>query len=264
MTTAYALCGTLDEAIIYREEIAFFQAIRAALTKKSTATKRITDEQREHALRQIISRAVASDEVIDIFFAAAGLNKPNIGVLSEEFLNDVRLLPQRNLAVELLEHLLKDKIGALFRSNVVQNRKFSKMLEETLKRYSSRSIETAQVIEELIAMAKEFNSAAERGEQIGLSGEELAFYDALETNEASVRELGDEVLRRIAVELTENLRKNVSVDWSVRETVRARLRLLVKRILRRYKYPPDQEARAIELVLQQAETQSELWTAEAA
>ncbi len=259
LTKAFALCCTLDEALIYREEVAFFQAIKAALNKHSSATKKISDEQREYALRQIVSRAVFSDGVVDIF-AAAGLKKPNIGILSEEFLNDVRLMPQRNLAVELLERLLDDEIKSRFATNVVQNKKFSELLQQSLTRYRNRAIETAQVIEELIAMAKQFNEAARRGEDLRLNDAELAFYDALETNEASVRELGDDVLRKIAVELTDSLQKSVTVDWSVRETVRARLRLMVRRILRKYKYPPDKEARAIELVLQQAETLSEAWT----
>ncbi len=258
MTRAFALCCTLDEALVYREEIAFFQAIKVALTKHSTTGKKISDEEREHALRQIVSRAITSGEVIDIF-AAAGLKKPDIGILSEEFLNEVRLMPQRNLAVELLERLLKDEIKSRFATNVVQDKKFSELLQQALTRYRNRAIETAQVIEELIAMAREFNEAAQRGDDLGLSDAELAFYDALETNEASVRELGEDILRKIAVELTDSLRRNVSVDWSVRETVRARLRLLVKRILRKYKYPPDKEARAVELVLQQAETLSDAW-----
>ncbi|MGH9847966.1 MAG: type I restriction enzyme endonuclease domain-containing protein, partial [Blastocatellia bacterium] len=258
ITTAFALCGTLDESLAFREEVAFFQAIRAILNKHETAGKKISDEQREHALRQIISRALVSEEVMDIF-ALAGLKKPNIGILSEEFLNDVRLMPHKNLAVELLERLLEDEIKSRFAINVVQNQKFSDLLKESLARYRNRAIETAQVIEELIAMARQFNEAASRGEDLKLNDAELAFYDALETNEASVRELGDEILRKIAVELTDHLRKNVTVDWSVRETVRARLRLMVKRILRKYKYPPDREARAVELVLRQAETLSEAW-----
>lgn len=258
ITKAFALCCTLDEALVYREEIAFFQAIKAVLNKHDTVTSKLTDEQREHALRQIVSRAVMSNEVIDIF-AAAGLRKPNIGILSEEFLNEVRLMPQRNLAVELLERLLKDEIKSRFATNIVQSRKFSEMLMESLAKYRNRAIETAQVIEELIEMARQFNQAARRGEEVGLNDAELAFYDALETNEASVRELGDEVLRKIAIELTNSLRKSVTVDWSVRDTVRARLRLMVKRILRKHKYPPDKEARAVELVLQQAETLSEAW-----
>lgn len=258
LTKVFALCCTLDDALKYREEIAFLQAVKLALTKPTTTEKKIANEQKEHALRQIINRAVFSEDVIDIF-AAVGLKKPNIGILSEEFLKDVSLMPQRNLAVELLERLLKDEVKARFATNVVQNEKFSKLLENALNRYHNRAIETAQVVEELLEMARQFNEATKRGEDLGLSDEELAFYDALETNEASVKELGDNTLRRIALELTENLRKNVSVDWSVRETVRARLRLLVKRILRKYKYPPDKEARAVELVLKQAETLSEAW-----
>lgn len=259
LTKVFALCCTLDDALKYREEVAFLQAIKVALTKPTTTEKKVADEQKEQALRQIINRAIFSEDVIDIF-AAAGLKKPDIGILSEEFLKDVSLMPQRNLAIELLERLLKDEVRTRFATNIVQNEKFSKLLENALNRYHNRAIETAQVIEELLEMARQFNEATKRGENLGLSDAELAFYDALETNEASVKELGDDILRKIALELTENLRKNVSVDWSVRETVRARLRLLVKRILRKYKYPPNQEARAIELVLRQAETLSEFWT----
>ncbi|HXQ33469.1 MAG TPA: type I restriction endonuclease subunit R [Anaerolineales bacterium] len=258
MTKAFALCCTLDEALPYREEIAFYQAIKAVLTKHSTATGKISDEQREHALRQLMSRAVVSEEVVDIF-EAAGLKKPNIGILSEEFLRDVRLMPQKNLAVELLERLLRDEIQARMKTNVVQSKRFSELLQAALNKYRNRAIETAQVIEELIAMAKEFNAAARRGEALKLSNEEVAFYDALETSESAVRQLGEEVLRKIAVELTENLRKNVSVDWAIRDTVRAKLRLLVKRILRKYKYPPEDEPHAVATVLQQAEVLSASW-----
>lgn len=258
MSQAFALCSTYEDAIPHREEVAFLQAIRAAITKHDTASSKIDDERREHALRQIVSKAIAADGVVDIF-AAAGLKNPNIGLLSDDFLNDVRLLPHKNLAVELLERLLKSDIHSRFKNNVVQNKKFSDLLRQSLNKYSNRSIETAQVIEELIAMAQEFRAAAERGEDLGLSAEEIAFYDALETNQAAVRELGDAVLRKIAMELTVQLRNNISVDWAVRETVRAKLRLLVKRILRKYKYPPDLEQRAIDLVLQQAETLSATW-----
>ena len=258
MSQAFALCSTYEDAIPHREEVAFLQAIKAVITKHSTASSKIEDEQREHALRQIVSKAIAADGVVDIF-AAAGLNNPNIGLLSDEFLNDVRLLPQKNLAVELLERLLRNDIQSRFKNNVVQNKKFTDLLQQALNKYRNRGIETAQVIEELIAMAEEFRAATERGEDLGLTADEMAFYDALETNQAAVRELGDDILRKIAAELTDQLRKNVSVDWSVRETVRAKLRLLVKRILRKYKYPPDLEQRAIDLVLQQAETLSEAW-----
>jgi type I restriction enzyme R subunit len=259
MTQAFALCCTLDEAIVYREEIAFFQAINAALTKHGSTQKRLSDEQREHVLRQIMNRALVSEGVIDIF-AAAGLKKPDISILSDEFLNDIRMLPQRNLAVELLERLLNDEIQSRLKANVVQNHKFSELLQQTLIKYRNRAVETAQVIEELIAMAKDVNQAVNRGADLKMNDDEIAFYDALETNEASVRELGDSTLRKIAVELTESLRKNLTVDWSVRETVRAKLRLMVRRILRKYKYPPDMEQSAIDLVLQQAEVLSQDWT----
>ena len=255
---AFALCCTLDAALEYRDELAFFQAIKSALTKHGIQDKKLSDEAKEHALRQIISGALVSDEVIDIF-ATAGLNKPNIGILTEEFLDDVKHMEHRNLAVELLERLLKDDIKSRFATNVVQSAKFSDLLQASLTRYRNRAIETAQVIEELIAMAKSFNEAARRGENLGLTPEELAFYDALETNEASVRQLGDAALKEIARQLTDYLRKNLSVDWSVRETVRAKMRAQIKLILKRHKYPPDLEARAIELVLKQAEALSEEW-----
>jgi len=257
---AFALCCTLDDALTYRDELAFFQAIKSALTKHETQDSKLTDEAKEHALRQIISGALVSDEVIDIF-GAAGLNKPNIGVLSDEFLEDVKHMKHRNLAVELLERLLKDDIKAKFSTNVVQKAKFSELLQASLTRYRNRAIETAQVIEELIQMAKSFNEAAKRGEKLGLAVEEMAFYDALETNEASVRLLGDSELKAIARELTEYLRNNLKTDWSVRESVRAAMRVRIKLILRRHKYPPDMEPKAVELVLKQAEALSEAWVA---
>ncbi|MCC6247823.1 MAG: type I restriction endonuclease subunit R [Rubrivivax sp.] len=259
-TKAFALCCTLDEALAHRDELAFLQAVKAALTKHGGTDQKLTDEQKEHALRQIISRAVVSDEVIDIF-QAAGLKRPDIGVLSDEFLEDVRHMKQRNLAVELLERLLKGEIKSRFKTNVVQTAKFSELLQQSLTRYRNRAIETAQVIEELIAMAKKFQEAAERGESLGLSHDELAFYDALATNEAAVRDLGDMTLKKIAVELTVSLRKSVTVDWAKRDTVRAKLRVMVKTLLRRYKYPPDKQEEATETVLRQAETLSAEWVA---
>ncbi|OWQ93653.1 DEAD/DEAH box helicase [Roseateles aquatilis] len=255
---AFALCCTLDEALAYRDELAFLQAVKAALTKHAGTDKKLTDEQKEHALRQIISRAVVSDEVIDIF-SAAGLKRPDIGVLSNEFLEDVRHMKERNLAVELLERLLKGEIKSRFKTNVVQSAKFSELLQQSLTRYRNRAIETAQVIEELIEMAKKFQAAAQRGESLGLNHDEMAFYDALAMNEAAVRGLGDETLKKIAVELTQSLRKSVTVDWAKRETVRAKLRVMVKTLLRRYKYPPDRQEEATETVLRQAESLSADW-----
>ncbi|CAM3531101.1 Type I restriction enzyme endonuclease subunit [Bordetella sputigena] len=257
---AFALCCTLDEALTYRDELAFLQAVKAALTKHAGTDKKLTDEQKEHALRQIISRAVVSDEVIDIF-SAAGLKRPDIGVLSDEFLEDVRHMKERNLAVELLERLLKGEIKSRFKTNVVQSAKFSELLQQSLTRYRNRAVETAQVIEELIEMAKKFQAAAQRGESLGLNHDEMAFYDALAMNEAAVRDLGDETLKKIAVELTLSLRKSVTVDWAKRETVRAKLRVMVKTLLRRYKYPPDRQEEATETVLRQAESLSAEWVA---
>ena len=181
-----------------------------------------------------------------------GLDKPNIGLLSDEFLAQVKNLPEKNLAVELLERLLAGEIKSRFASNVVQDKKFSELLTNVIARYQNRSIETAQVMEELVEMAKKFRDAANRGEQLGLTDDEVKFYDALAANQSAVRELTDETLKKIAQELTENLRKNITVDWSSRESVRATLRLMVKRILRKYKYPPDKQEDAVELILQQA------------
>lgn len=258
MSKAFTLCCTLDEAKAVREEVAFLQAIKVLLTKRDISAQKKTDEERELAIRQIIGNAVVSGEVVDVF-EAVGLDKPNIGLLDDEFLAEVRNLPEKNLAVELLERLLEGEIKSKFASNLAQEKKFSELLDSVIKRYQNRSIETAQVIEELIEMAKKFAAASKRGDQLGLNDDELAFYDALANNEASVRELGDEVLAKIAHELTDSLRQSVTVDWSNRDSVRAKLRLLVKRILRKYKYPPDQQEEAAQLVLAQAETLCEAW-----
>jgi len=258
MSKAFTLCCTLDEAKALRDEVAFLQAVKVILTKREISQQKKTNEQRDVAIRQIISQAVVSDCVVDIF-DAVGLEKPNIGLLDDAFLAQVRNLPERNLAVELLERLLEGEIKSKFASNVVQQRRFSDLLSGVITRYQNRSIETAQVMEELVEMARRFKEAANRGEQLGLSEDEVRFYDALANNESAVRELTDETLKKIAHELTENLRKNISVDWSQRESVRASLRLMVKRILRKYKYPPDLADAAVELVLQQAEALGESW-----
>ena len=258
MSKAFTLCCTLDEARAVREEVAFMQGVKVILTKKDISARKKTDEQREMAIRQIINSAVVSESVVDIF-DAVGLEKPNIGLLSEEFLAQVKALPEKNLAVELLERLLEGEIKSRFASNVVQDKKFSEMLSNVITRYQNRSIETAQVMEELVAMAKKFREAANRGDELGLTEDEVRFYDALATNESAVLELTDETLKKIAHELTENLRQNLSVDWSERESVRAKLRLMVKRILRKYKYPPDLQDAAVELVLQQAQVMGERW-----
>ena len=192
-------------------------------------------------------------------FAAAGLGKPDISVLSDEFLAEVQGMPHRNLAVELLQKLLKGELSVRRRKNVVQARSFAEMLEQTLRRYQNRAIEAAQVIEELIALAKDMREADARGERLGLSEDELAFYDALETNDSAVQVLGDDTLRDIARELVDTVRNNVTIDWTVRENVRANLRRLVRRILRKHGYPPDKQEKATRTVLEQAEVLSEGW-----
>jgi type I restriction enzyme R subunit len=258
MSHAFSLCCTLPEAKEHRDEVAFMQAVKVILTKREASAQRKTDEERDLAIRQIISSAVVSGEVVDIF-AAVGLDKPNIGLLDDDFLAQVNNLPEKNLAVELLERLLQGEIKSRFASNVVQDRKFSDLLSDVIRRYQNRSIETAQVMEELIAMAKKFREAATRGDQLGLREDEVKFYDALANNESAVRELQDETLKKIAQELTQSLRENLTVDWSERESVRAKLRLMVKRILKKYKYPPDQADFAVQLVLEQAQALGEEW-----
>lgn len=259
ITKAFSLCGTLDEALPLREEIAFFQAIRAVIAKATTSDAKLSEESRNAVLKQILDNAVVAEGVEDIF-KLAGLERPNIGILSDAFLEEVRQLPQRNFAVELLQKLLNDQVKSHMRTNVVLERKFSERLQAALNRYLSRAVESAQIIEELIAMAKEFREAAQRGDKLGLNESELAFYDALADNESAVRELGDEALKKIAIEVTEKLRNSTSVDWQKRESVRARLRNLVRITLRRYKYPPDMQEEAIRLVLEQAERLSEGWS----
>ena len=259
LSQAFALAVPHEETTRIRDDVGFFQAVRAALSKR-TVTDARPEEELDLAVRQIISRAVASEGVMDVF-AAAGLEKPDISVLSDEFLAEVKGMPHRNLAVELLQKLLKGEVSARRRKNVVQARSFSEMLEQTLRRYQNRAIEAAQVIEELIELAKEMREANERGEALGLSDDELAFYDALETNDSAVQVLGDETLRDIARELVETVRHNVTIDWTLRENVRAHLRVLVRRILRRHGYPPDKQEKATQTVLEQAEVLSEGWAA---
>jgi type I restriction enzyme R subunit len=262
LSQAFALAVPSDEALRIRDDVGFFQAVRAVLAKSAPGGRK-SDEDLDHAIRQIISKAVVSDEVIDIF-AAAGLKKPDISILSDEFLAEIRGMPQRNLAVELLQKLLRNEIRTRSRRNVVQGRVFSEMLEQALRRYQNRAIETAKVIEELIQLAKEMRKAEERGEELGLTEDEVAFYDALETNDSAVKVLGDDALRTIARELVATVRANVTIDWTVRENVQAHLRVLVKRILRRYGYPPDKQEKATQTVLEQAALLSDNWAAPAA
>jgi len=245
------------DSLASKTDVAFFQAVQAVLAKRAPGDAR-PEEELDHAVRQILSRAVAPEGVVDIF-AAAGLPKPDISILSDEFLAEVHEMPHRNLAVELLQKLLEGELRSRRRKNVVLARSFAEMLERTLRRYQNRAIEAAQVIEELIQLAKDLRAANERGEALGLNDDELAFYDALETNDSAVQVLGDETLRGIARELVETVRSNVTIDWTLRENVRAQLRILVKRILRKHGYPPDKQEKATQTVLEQAEVLSADW-----
>ncbi len=256
---AYALCSTLDAAKPYQNQLAFFTAIKAALTKFERSQKPDSSYRKNSALKRIVDNAVVAEGVDDVF-KLCGLDKPNIGLLSDEFLDDVRQMPEQNLAVELLQKLLKDDIHAKTQRNVLQEKKFSERLQATLTRYNNRSIETAQVIEELIAMAKSFQEEMARSNGSGLNADEIAFYDALANNESAVRQLGDETLKKIAIEITERLRKSTTVDWQKRESVRSQLRILVRRTLQKWKYPPDKAAEAIALVMQQAEVLADGWS----
>jgi type I restriction enzyme R subunit len=259
LSKAFALAVPHEEALAIRDDVAFFQAVRAALAKRAPMEER-PEEELDHAIRQIISRALTPEGVIDLF-SAAGLKKPDISILSDEFLAEVRGMPQKNLAVELLRKLLEGEIKVRRRKNVVQARSFAEMLEQAIRRYQNRAVEAVQVIEELIALAKEMREANRRGEQLGLSEEELAFYDALESNDSAVKVLGEPTLKQIARELVETVRRNVTIDWAERENVRANLRRLVKRVLRKYGYPPDKQEKATQTVMEQAEVLSEAWAA---
>ena len=259
LSQAFALAVPHEKALRIRDDVGFFQAVRSALAKRAEVESR-SQEELDYAVRQIVSRAVAPEGMLDIF-AAAGLRKPDISILSEDFLAEVRDMPQRNLAVELLQKLLKGELASRRRKNVVQARSFAELLEQTIRRYQNRAVEAAQVIEELIGLARDLREAGARGEQLGLSDDELAFYDALETNDSAVHVLGDETLRGIARELVATVRNNVTIDWTLRENVRANLRRLVRRILREHGYPPDKQEKATQTVLEQAEVLSAGWAA---
>ena len=257
LSQAFALAVPHPETVRIRDDVSLFQHVRAALSKRAGPDAK-SDEELDHAVRQIVSRAVAPDGVVDIF-AAAGLKKPVVSVLSEEFLGEVRGMRQRNLALELLEKLLKGELATRRRKNVVQARSFAEMLEQSIRRYQNRAVEAAQVIDELIGLARELREANARGEALGLSEDELAFYDALGVNDSAVQVLGDETLRTIARELVETVQRNVTIDWTLRENVRANLRRLVKRVLRKHGYPPDKQEAATLTVLEQAAALSAGW-----
>lgn len=257
LVRAFSLAVPHEKAMEIKEEVGFFQAIKNALVK-NTSTKGRYQEELDSAIKQILSKAIVSDRVIDIF-AAAGLKKPDISILSDEFLEEVREMPEKNLAFEALKKLLNDQIKIRMKKNIVQARSFREMLERTIRRYTNRTIEAAQVVEELIELAKKMRKSDERTKEMGLTEAEIAFYDALADNESARVVLGDKVLRQIAIEITEKIRKNVTIDWTLRESVQAKLRVIVKKTLRKYDYPPDKREEATALVLEQAKLIAKDW-----
>src|SRR3989475_3711376 len=257
LSQAFALAVPSERALEIRDDVAFFQAVRSVLAKRASGQAR-PEEDLDLAVRQIVSRAVASEGVLDIF-AAAGLKKPDLSILSEEFLAEVRGMPQKNLAADLLRKLLSNEIKIRAKKNVVQSRLFSEMLQQAIIKYQNRTIEASAVIQELIDLARDMREAEKRGEELGLNEDEKAFYDALGVNDSAVQVLGDDTLTTIARELVEMVHRNVTIDWTVKESVRAKLRIMVKRILRKYGYPPDKQEQATLTVLEQAEVLSEAW-----
>jgi type I restriction enzyme R subunit len=263
---AFAISVPNPQALEIRNDLAFFQAIKARFAKFDEQTKTRSDEDIETAIRQIINDAIISTEVVDVF-EAAGLAKPNIEILTDEFLAQIRDLPRKNLALELLKRLLNDEIKQRTKTNLVQSKKFSEMLADAVKRYQSGLIDAAQVIDEMINLAKTIKEADKRGERLNLREDELAFYDALAENPKAETVLGDDVLKAIAHELVDSVRRNTSIDWQLKESVQAKLRVLIKRILRKYKYPPDDPETgeynvSVIKVLDQAELLAEYWTQE--
>ncbi len=258
LSKAFALSVPHEDALRIKDDVGFFQAIRSAIAKYTLVLDK-SREELDTAVRQIVSRAVSSDKVIDIF-GTVGLKKPDISILSDEFLAEVQNMPHRNLAIEVLQKLLNDEIKTRSKKNLVLSRSFSEMLEQTIRKYQNRTIEAAQVILELIELAKEMREAQARGEKLGLNEDEEAFYDALGVSDSAVQVLGDETLKTIAKELVEAVRRNVTIDWTVKESVRAKLRTIVKRILRKYGYPPDKQEKATLTVLEQAELLCKDWS----
>lgn len=254
---AFALSVPHDKALGIRDEVGFFQAVRSVIVK-ITASEGKEQDSLDTAIKQILSKAIISDRVVDIF-AAAGLKKPDISILSEEFLAEVKEMPQKNLAFEMLKKLLTDEIRIRQKKNLIQGRSFAEMLDKAIKKYINKSIETAQVIEELIELAKKIKEEEKRGDKLKLNENELAFYDAIVMNDSAVKVLGDETLKTIARELVETIRRNVTIDWTVRESVQARLRVMVKKILKKYGYPPDKQQKATEIVLEQANLIAKDW-----
>jgi type I restriction enzyme R subunit len=258
LSRAFALCAASDEATAIRDDVSFFQALQAALNKQSSSNRK-TPEQIDAAIRQLVSKAITTEgQVIDVF-TAAGLPKPDISILSDQFLAEVRGLKHKNVAAELLEKLLKDELKVRSKRNLVQSQVFSEKLKKTLNAYHNRAISTMQVIEELIKLAKDLDAATKRGEDMGLTDDEIAFYDALASNDSAVQAMGDDKLKLIAAELITQVKKSVTIDWTLREGARAKIRVMVRRILNKHGYPPDLQEEAVKTVLAQAELLCAEW-----
>jgi type I restriction enzyme, R subunit len=253
LSQAFSLSMPHPQAMEIKEEVAFFQAVKARLVKfESGGGGGKSRSEIDSAIKMIVDQAISSDKVVDIF-AAAGIEKPDLSILSDEFLMEVQGMTHKNLALELLKKILNDEIKSRLRTNLVKSKKFLEMLENAIKKYQNNLLTTAQIIEELIRIAKEVKESDKDGEKLGLSEAELAFYDALETNDSAVKVLGDEVLKTIAREIADKVKKNTSIDWTIRESARAKLMVLVRRTLTKYGYPPDKQQKAIDTVLKQAE-----------
>jgi type I restriction enzyme R subunit len=257
LSQAFALTIPDEEAMNIKDDVAFFQAVKARLVKfEGTGTGK-SDKEIETAIKQIVDEAIASDKVIDIF-DAAGIKKPDISILSEEFLQEVKDMKHKNLAFELLKRILNDEIKSRAKTNLVKSKALLEMLERAIKKYQNNLLTTAEIIQELINIAKEVKEADKEGERLGLSTDEVAFYNALEVNDSAVQVLGNETLKEIAKEIADKVRANATIDWSIRESARAKMMVLVKRTLTKYGYPPDKQAKAIETVLKQAELMADL------
>jgi type I restriction enzyme R subunit len=256
LSKTYSLIAHHPEAQTKAEEISFFQAIQASLRKLEPSDGSLSNTEIETAIRQVVDQALVSDTVVNIF-DEAGIKSPNVSVLSEEFLEDVAGMEHKNLAVELLKRLLRDEIKTQRRTNIVQSRKLAEMLEDALNRYKNQVISVTDILQELINLGKDVQAAKQRGEELGLEPYELAFYDALAQNDSAREVMGQDKLKELAIVLVARVRKNASIDWNLKESVRARMKVMVKRLLRQYGYPPDMQALAIELVLEQAKVFTE-------
>ena len=258
LSKAFALSVPHPEAMKIKDDVGFFQAVKARLTKFEPTGTGKSDAEIETAIRQIVDKALVAEGIIDVF-DAAGIKKPDISILSDEFLKEIQGMERKNLALELLKKLLNDEIKFRSKKNLTQSKKFSEMLEAAIKKYQNHLLTTAQVIEELIKLAKDIRDSDKRGEHLKLSPEELAFYDTLANNKSAVEVLGDEKLRDLARVLVQRVKSNASIDWTIKESVRARLKVIVKRLLRQYGYPPDMELLATENVLEQAKLLANDW-----